>query len=225
MPTDKIIAVIGDIHGCFLELSELYGKLSAHTDEIYSVGDLIDRGPDSKRVIQFCIDNGIKPVMGNHENMLLRAIRKSNYGIFSGFGTHINEWLWNGGKITVKNYLIEKTISFRKFADEFRDSGHYDFISSLPLKIELDNCIISHGGILKNKPLHYALWNRDIPSKLDKTQIIGHTPSVKIEFVQNHYLNIDTGCVFGGKLTAVIIDVTADEMINHISVPSKQKRL
>lgn len=224
MTKDSTIGVLGDIHGCFNELRDLYNKLVEYSGEIYTVGDLIDRGPDSKSVIQFCIDKGIKPVMGNHEDMLLRAIRKSNYSIRPENETDLNDWLWNGGKKTMNNYLSENPKSFRKFADEFRDSGHYDFISNLPLKIELDNCIISHGGILKNKPLDDALWNRDEPSKLGKVQIFGHTPVPKIKYVQNHYINIDTGCVFGGKLTAVIIDVKADVLINHISVPSKQKR-
>ena len=220
MPKNNKIAVIGDIHGCDYALSELYDKLLSHTKKIYSVGDLIDRGPDSKSVIQFCIDNGIKPVMGNHEDMLLAAIRKSNYGIIPGYETNLSLWLCNGGNKTITSYLGKKSKSFRRFVDEFRDSGHYDFISALPLKIELENCIISHGGILKNKPLHYALWNREMPSKLNKTQIFGHTPTIKIEYVQDHYINIDTGCVYGRKLTAVIIDVKADELITHISVPA-----
>jgi hypothetical protein len=61
------------------------------TDYIYTVGDLIDRGLDSKSVIQFCIDNNIKPVMGNREDMLIRAIRKSNYEIVTGYETNLAE--------------------------------------------------------------------------------------------------------------------------------------
>ena len=68
-----MIAIIGDIHGCYFTLKELYEKIIEHTNEIYSVGDLIDRGNFSRQVIQFCINNDIKPVLGNHDDMLLRA--------------------------------------------------------------------------------------------------------------------------------------------------------
>jgi len=225
MPTEKTIAVIGDIHGCFYELSELYDKLSAHTDEIYSVGDLIDRGPDSKSVIQFCIDKGIKPVMGNHEDMLLKTILKSNPGIFRRNENTLFQWMLDGAEKTLLSYLGENNKIILEFADEFRDTGHYDFISNLPLIIELDNCIISHGGIVKNKPLDNVLWNRYMPSKLDKLQIFGHTPTDKVEYVKGHYMNIDTGCTFGRKLTAVLIDALNGTPVNYISVHSKQKRL
>jgi diadenosine tetraphosphatase ApaH/serine/threonine PP2A family protein phosphatase len=224
MTKEKIIGVIGDIHGCYSELCVLYKTLLTHTDDIYSVGDLIDRGRDSKSVIHFCIDNNIKPVMGNHEDMLIRAIRKSNYEIVPGYETNLSHWQWNGGVQTIFSYLGKKSRSFRKFTAEFRDSGHYDFISKFPLKIELDNCIISHGGIKKNKPPDNVLWNREIPSKLKKIQIIGHTPTENVYYKPNHYMNIDTGCVFGGKLTAVVIDTKSDKLIRHISVPSEKKR-
>jgi serine/threonine protein phosphatase 1 len=193
MAKDDKIGIIGDIHGCINALRDLFNKLIVYTGEIYSVGDFIDRGPDSKSVIQFYKDNNIRPVIGNHEDMLLNAIRKSNYGIVPGYEPNLIHWLWNGGDKTTISYIGKKSKSFRKFTDEFRDCGHYDFISKLPLEIELENCIISHGGILLDKPLEDALWNRELPSKLGKIQIIGHTPTPKIELVKDHYINIDTG--------------------------------
>ena len=74
---DKKIAIIGDIHGCYYTLKSLYCKIT-ETDEVYSVGDLIDRGKYSKEVVQFCMDNNIKPVKGNHEDMMIKAIEKSD---------------------------------------------------------------------------------------------------------------------------------------------------
>jgi len=103
----RIIGIIGDIHGSCREFSDLYGKLTAHTDEIYTVGDLIDRGPDSKGVIQFCIDNNIQPVMGNHEDMLIRAIRRSRYEVIPGYETNLSSWICEGG---------DKTINFKIMA-------------------------------------------------------------------------------------------------------------
>lgn len=199
------ITVIGDVHGCFKELKELYTKILAYTDNVYSVGDLIDRGPDSKKVIQFCIDNNIKPVKGNHEDMLLKTINKPLYQVAPGYETNKTQWIWNGGDMTILSYIGGKSINFRKFTDAFQENGHYDYISKLPLKIELDNCIITHGGIVNNAHPENLLWNRDAPSRLKKLQIIGHTPSVNVIHKPNHYINIDTGCVFWGKMSAVIL--------------------
>lgn len=66
------IAVIGDIHGCIDELTELYGKLEHESlDAIWTTGDLVDRGPDSGAVIDFCRSKGIGATMGNHEHTTL----------------------------------------------------------------------------------------------------------------------------------------------------------
>jgi len=205
MIKNKTIAVIGDIHGCYVELQDLYSGIQNHTDEVYSVGDLIDRGPDSKQVIQFCIDNNIKPVRGNHEEILLKAINKPRYKEYQGYDTNLENWRYNGGNRTIKSYIGDSVTNFKTFVKEFKETGHFEFISNLPLKIELDNCIITHGGIVTNTHPENVLWNRAVPSKLDKIQIIGHTPNRKVIHKQNHYINVDTGCVFWGKMSSVII--------------------
>jgi serine/threonine protein phosphatase 1 len=208
------IAVIGDIHGCYFELCKLYNKLISYTPEIYSVGDLIDRGPDSKDVIQFCIDCNTKPVMGNHEDMLIEAIRNPRYETVPGYENNKSIWLYNGGDKTIRSYLGRKSSSIKKFTSEFKSCGHYDFISNLPLKIELEHCIISHGGLITGKPDNNSLWNRDLPSKLDKLQVFGHTPVESPEYIPGHYINIDIGCVYNGKLTGVVISDNSAIFIN-----------
>lgn len=199
------IAVIGDVHGCFEKLAKLYSKISKYTDNIYSVGDLIDRGPDTKKVIQFCIDNNIKPVRGNHEDMLLKTVNKPRYQVIPDYETNKTQWVWNGGDRTIHSYINSKSLNFSKFVDAFRENGHYDFISNLHYKIELDNCIISHAGIVNNTHPENILWNRKTPSRLKKLQIIGHTPDLNVIHKPNHYINVDTGCVFWGKLSAAIL--------------------
>lgn len=209
------IAVIGDIHGCYFELCKLYNKLIYYTREIYSVGDLVDRGPDSKSVIQFCIDNNIKPVMGNHEDLLIKAVQKPGYEIAPGYETNKTMWLWNDGDKTIQSYLGRKSSSIKKFASEIKSYGHWDFISNLPLKIELEHCIISHGGIIAGKPDDSVLWNRNLPSKLNKLQIFVHTPVEQPEYTEGHYINVDTGCVWGGKLSGVVVFVAEVTFINN----------
>lgn len=207
------IAVIGDVHGCFNELVKLYSRICKYTEEVYSVGDLIDRGPDSEKVIQFCIENSIKPVRGNHEDMLIKAINKPGSQVVPGYETNKTQWLWNGGDMTIHSYISGKNVNFNKFADSFRENRHYGYISKLPYIIELDNYIISHAGIANNGHPENILWNREEPSLLNKLQIIGHTPNRKVIHKPGHYINVDTGCVFWGKMSAVILSDNGNVII------------
>ena len=206
----KKIAVIGDIHGCINPLKDLYEKVLKYTDEVYSVGDLIDRGKNSKEVIQFCIDNKISPVRGNHEDMLLKAIQSFDSDNKREFNMRLDNCLFNGGKATYKSY-IGKNTDFAKFCEVFRICGHYDLISSLPVKLENEFCYITHAGIIKDATETDLLWNRtEPPAKLNKFQIFGHTPIMKVEYVPGYFANIDTGCFYTGKLSAAII--SADDV-------------
>ncbi|MCX6159244.1 MAG: metallophosphoesterase [Ignavibacteriae bacterium] len=214
MIKNKKIAVIGDIHGCFDELQDLYEKIFAFTDEVYSVGDLIDRGPDSRQVIQFCIDNNIKPVKGNHEDLLIKAIENqdSKKGLYSAGNSSLG--LWDGAEDTVESYTGTTRAGFKIFTDFFKDSGHFEYISGLPLEIELGDCIISHGGIIKEQKPESCLWNREEPAKLDVIQVIGHTPHRGVIHKQKHYINVDTGCVFWGTLSAVVLSEDNVEILS-----------
>lgn len=201
----ETIAVIGDIHGCNRQLKELYSQILNFTDAVYSVGDLIDRGPDSNEVIKFCKDKNIKSVMGNHEDMLLKSIDFENRSrIAKHSGTYLS-WLMNGGDDTIKSYINTEKENISEFVGKFIDSGHYEFIRNLPLKIETSICIITHGGIVTGREEDNVLANRHIPSRLEKIQIIGHTPEPNVLYSNNHFISIDTGCVFWGKLSAVIL--------------------
>jgi serine/threonine protein phosphatase 1 len=211
----KPIAVIGDIHGCLNELKELYGQILEYTGEVYSVGDLIDRGTYSKEVLQFCIDKNIIPVLGNHEDMMFKAIQEPD-GKESGYSyTNYDLWIENGGKATMNSY-IRKTgqKNLGELTRALEEKGHYDYIKNFPLIIELDTMIISHGGIRKKKPESDILWNRNPPSQLSKLQIIGHTPHPKVIHKKNHYINIDTGCAYGWALSAVIIEGFTQRIIS-----------
>jgi hypothetical protein len=87
----------------------------------------------------------------------------------------------NGGRQTYKSY-IGKNTDFSEFCKVFKSCGHYDFILSLPVKIENDFCYISHAGITKDATEMNLLWNRYEPTaKLDNFQIFGHTPLKKVD--------------------------------------------
>lgn len=171
-------------------------------DTIVFLGDYIDRGPDSFEVISYLIQlkkqckNAIF-LKGNHEDML------------DGFitGTDRNTFLINGGEQTLKSYLKR---------DDFSSSfpipdDHLDFFRSLVPYYQTDDFIFVHAGIkegvdLKDQHSRDLFWIRDrfILSEYDfgKIVIFGHTPFSEPHITSNK-IGIDTGAVYGNKLTGV----------------------
>lgn len=209
-----MIAVIGDIHGCCYTLQELCTKIVQHTDEIYSVGDLVDRGNYSREVIDFCISRKIKPVVGNHDDMLMRATGLKDAGIESR-RYWIEIHFRNGGRNTYLSYnpsfFDDDVLSFGEL---LKENGHAEFLLSLPTIYEFENLIITHAGIstLSNE----TIWHREKLEKLNKLQIVGHTPNKKYKYKPGWFGNIDTGCVYGNKLTAAIVDEKSGTILEFI---------
>jgi len=218
---ENLIAIIGDIHGCYYTLKNIFTKIELlGINQVYSVGDLIDRGKYSKKVVQYCIDKSIKPVKGNHEDMMVLAIDKPERKEYLIFGyTNKEMYLFNGCNKTMLSYIkSEDEEDFDLFAKEIKRTGHFDFLKHLPMKQEVCGIVISHAGILKGEPEVKWLWNRDIPSKLEKYQVFGHTSRNEC-IITDYYACIDTGCVYGRKLSAIIIDSTTAKIDRIISEP------
>lgn len=217
MSSGNTIAVIGDIHGCYNTLTEIYDHIK-DIKEIYSVGDLIDRGKYSREVVEFCREKMIKPVKGNHEDMMIRAVDKSDklLGFMSKEARH---YFSNGGKVTQCSYIDSSAFSdFKKFKHQLKSLGHFEYLKNLPLKYEINKVVISHAGIIDGGNDISILWNRQQPAFLDQLQIFGHTPLKEMFYVKNYYSNIDTGCVYKNKLTSVIVDSIAGKIIDKIQI-------
>lgn len=146
----KTSLIIGDIHGCLSTLQALIAK-AGPVDEIVSVGDLIDRGPDSLGVIQYCIDNNIRVCLGNHEKMAIDAL-EDWLGLdhpYKRMGLLSSDWFNNGGS-KVFDQLTDPTL---KFTDWWLNGGEktfksistdalpfvVDYFKSLPIYIKLDH--------------------------------------------------------------------------------------
>lgn len=231
---NKKIYVIGDIHGCIETLKQLYSKLDEDS-MIISVGDLVDKGPNAMDVVDFCIDNNITVIKGNHEHMFVKYM--SRY--LAGDNIFNTDWYleW-GGKMTVDSYKTNP--------EKIRE--HINFFNSLPLYKEVttnnQNFFITHGFALPYYDIrdtnesyipfmsnrlygkYFDIKNINELEKFNTINIFGHDSFIN---VQSHklYYAIDTGCVYdktshtGGCLTTIelntkeIISVDVIDIVNY----------
>lgn len=193
--------IIGDIHGCADELFALLDACGRRPeDEVISVGDLIDRGPDPEAVIRFFMtDPNSAAILGNHEDKHLRM---------------------RTGELVGGNAQILSQIQLGDFYHEA-----LDWFASLPLELERAGHFICHGGVIPGVPLNEqprrALlrgkmpWMRNIfdqsgPAWWDRydgdTPIVyGHSTHSDGPLVTNNTYGIDTGACHGHSLTALIL--------------------
>ncbi len=199
---------IGDIHGCARELEALLKKLNLSTsDTVVFLGDYIDRGTESRRVIDMIIElknrAQVVTLMGNHEQMFIDFLEHPES---AGAGLFI----LNGGGSTLMNY------SGSDGSFELPES-HIEFLRGLRLFFETKDHFFVHAGV-PNQPLSTLdaerdgmtmLWVRqsflNSTFKWEKKIVHGHTPVPHPEIEANR-INLDTGCVYDGCLTAM--DVT-----------------
>jgi len=205
--TDQIVA-IGDIHGCIKSLKAMWEKLEPYKDRVHLfVGDYIDRGPDSKGVIDFLLevkqDRKTVFLRGNHELMLLNALER---------GTAEN-WMMNGGRATLESYGERASLA------DIPDN-HIEFFKKTKLYFETESYFFVHAGIPPTHTIEesksdpethdYFYWGREhlnaFAPPWEKTVVFGHTPQ-PFPIQQKGMIGIDTGCVYRrpglGKLTAV----------------------
>lgn len=187
--------VFSDIHGCYTEFMDVLNKTNLKDDDqLIFLGDYIDRGRDSYKVVEKVIElkhrNNTVTLLGNHEDMLLHNTRL---------------WLMNGGWNTHKSYERELNSEF------YLPKTHRDFYESLDLYYETDKFIFVHAGFNSNciEP-NYMLWTREEfylhePYSYGKTVVFGHTPFDK-PLQKSLRIGIDTGCFATGVLTCLKID-------------------
>jgi protein phosphatase len=217
---------IGDIHGCRSELESLLGKLgyaierdtdgravdAAHPEGRRAIflGDLVDRGPDTPGVLRLAMGmvhaGHALAVPGNHENKLVRALQ--------------------GKKVQTSHGLAESLTQLAAETSEFRGEVAR-FADGLVAHLVLDdgNLVVAHAGLSEayqgrasgrvrsfalygdttgetdeyGLPVRYP-WAEDYRGKA--MVLYGHTPTLEPEWV-NNTMCLDTGCVFGGKLSAL----------------------
>lgn len=205
---------IGDIHGCLDPLRELVARLPEDQELIF-LGDYIDRGPHSAGVVrylkQLARQRPCRFLMGNHEWLMMTAIVEEEA---------IPWWIQNGGNPTLHSYGVDFTRWPRLEQRGAFVAQDRDFFSALELYIEDDTTIFVHAGIdtgiadMRAQDPETLLWIRDkffrnAEDWHGKEVIFGHTPTPSMGlppraiFQQGKFYGIDTGCVYGGYLTAL----------------------
>ncbi len=200
----RIIAV-GDIHGCFQEFEDLLERLSLQKgDQLILLGDLVNRGPDSNKVLDLARTHRALSLLGNHELRLLTYNRTRDASV-----------LKEGDAVTAQRLRPED----------------WAYLEAMPLThhIEELNTVFVHGGFLPTEP-----WARQPAQVVTRIQVIdregkprkradapdcpvwadlwsgppfvvyGHTPRPEI-YKLKWSVGIDTGCANGGYLTAYIL--------------------
>ena len=193
--------VVGDIHGCYVEFMDLLGHIGpTQRDRIICVGDLITKGPRNREVLDFVrLRENCQSILGNHEYVLLRHRR--------GIAVEL------------------KPEHFKTIAELGKDFNDYmDWISQWPLYIDLGDYLVVHAGIRPDRSMedqtiddltqlralegpdpgsrHGTPWFERYEGR--QVMIFGHWPREK-PLLKGNVVGLDTGCVYGGRLTAIVL--------------------
>jgi serine/threonine protein phosphatase 1 len=220
----KRTLVISDIHGEIKLFERLLADVNYNSsqDQLILLGDYVDRGPNSRKVLEKVIElksDGALVLKGNHEDMMIKAL------------TTDEEYSWknwinrNGGRKTLESYglnesefVVQDDEQFIKpmLHDETLDR-HLNFIQKLDHFIELEEYIFVHAGVHPIQPLEETdpytfMWIREefySAYSGQKTIVFGHTPAMHLHgkhsifFGKNRIIGIDGGAVFGGQLNCL----------------------
>ena len=196
------VLAIGDIHGCLTALRTLDNHLVFGQDDlVITLGDYIDRGPDSKGVIDFLIELGkrtkLVTLRGNHEVMMLAA-RTQGLDYFEG-------WLSAGGEQTLASYKAESLTDIPE--------AHWRFLKSTVAIYETPAHFFVHANVIPQLPLReqrddVIYWDRfegrELPHCSGKTMVCGHTSQQSGRpFDIGHAVCIDTWVYGRGWLTCL----------------------
>jgi len=182
----RLIAV-GDIHGCLDQLKNVLGKVGPSCNDTFIfLGDYINRGPDSRKVLEFLIgfDTAFSCIflMGNHEHMLKQYLETGN-----------QSFIFNGGEKTLAQYSENGVITFPQ--------EHMLFLGRLLPFYETESHIFVHAGLkpgicVTQQDIHDLTWIREefLSSDYDwgKTIVFGHTRT-RLPVILKKRIGLDTG--------------------------------
>ena len=199
----RSIYAIGDIHGCSRGLKGLLDYIQPNSDDlVITLGDYIDRGEDSRGVIEMLRNlaktTNLIGIRGNHEQMLLNVLDGS---------MKAKPWLEYGGKQTLASYGKSQ-------AKNFLPQEHLEFLHCLTDYVETEAFILTHASYEPNLPFdqqspQLLRWEHlqsaiPAPHMSGKTVVVGHTPNFEGEVLDlGHLICLDTYCHGGGWLSVM----------------------
>ena len=222
------LIAIGDIHGCADTLDALLSRLApAEDDHLIFIGDYIDRGPNSKGVIDRLLTlrqaQQCTFLRGNHEAFMLAYLQNQD--------RELDLWVMNGGIATLRSYAAANQ---RVFVPEDFPEEHIEFVKQTKLYYEAPGFFFVHAGLrpeltIAENLMHCGeevfLWERDhllprIELAWEKTVVCGHTPRPE-PLNLDKLIDIDTGCVYHmhpkmGRLTAVRLPEREFVMVDYV---------
>ena len=219
VPPGRRVYAVGDVHGCDDRLAALHAAIAQDLARrpvpvavLLHIGDYVDRGPHSAAVLERLASGAgmaacaqIVNLMGNHERTMLDAL-----GGERAAGT---DWLYQGGRPTLESYGIDPDGPREAWAPAV-PAAHRDFLHGLALSHREGGYLFVHAGIRPGVALA-AQVAEDLlrirqpflytEQDLGVVVVHGHTP-VKTPVVRANRIAIDTGAVFGGTLTAAVLE-------------------
>lgn len=212
--------IIGDVHGYYDKLLRLVEKLPSDAKLVF-VGDLIDRGPDSAKVLAFVRENGHLCVRGNHEEFMIKE--RPETGWEWGRTSSYKMWLANGGDATLASYGLQDYETLRiagghseRLKPFFDD---IEWLDTLPHYLKLKDCTVNGRKVIVTHASVSKIWkdrltnrmefnakvtvNRDNPTPVEGIyNVIGHTP-FRAPNIYEYAARIDTGPYLYGTLSAL----------------------
>ncbi|MGE0420403.1 MAG: metallophosphoesterase [Acetobacteraceae bacterium] len=218
LPSGQRVYAIGDIHGCAQQLRNLHALIRKDLARrpiasavLVHIGDYVDRGPDTAGVIEYLRKGspipGVRTVnlLGNHEHTMLEAL--------AGERAAATDWLFAGGRPSLESYGIDPDSPRDTWRALVPDS-HVAWLLGLNLMHREGGYAFVHAGVrpgvlLEDQARDDMLRLRSpfLYSEMDFGAVVvhGHTP-VKHPVIKHNRIAIDTGAVFGGPLTCVVLE-------------------
>lgn len=222
LPPDRRVYAIGDVHGCVDRLESIHAMIRADLGErpvarptVVHLGDFVDRGPDSRKVIELLMQpwpDGDRPppvvvdLMGNHEAMMLDALATGSHAA-------ADLWLSNGGIATLQSWGVDPGRPPSTWWGAV-PCTHLGYLRGLGLMHRAGGYTFVHAGIRPDVTIECQsredlLWIREpflsFDGALPSVIVHGHTPRDEPE-VRPHRVGIDTGAVLGGPLTCAVLE-------------------
>ncbi len=237
VPEGSAVYAVGDIHGrrdllarVVAQIADHAAKLAVERKVLVCVGDYVDRGPDSKGVIDFLLDAvppgfALKCLIGNHERMMIDFLAEPE--------TVGQMWLRNGGLETLQSYGVAFDIAAPRMAafQAARDAlaaalpdRHKEFLGGLLLTHREGDYLFVHAGLKPGVALEEQreadmLWIRGpflyTPADYGCLVVHGHTIAPEPEW-EAWRIGIDTGAFYTGRLTALALVGERQEIIQAV---------